>query len=117
MTDNVILFPGVRREDATPQNVEEIIDQVTQTRKDHVEAVMYDLLPEFIHVFGSYGIDINDDRYAKDVAMIIESTKAMLHRQYRLEHPFHTMVDNIFQFSYNEDNSIAYTYTLPKDEE
>ncbi len=115
MTDNVILFPGFKR-DTAPQSVEEIVDKVTQTRKDHVNMVMNDMIPEIIHMFGAYGVDINDDKYVKDVAMIMESTKSLLNRQYNLEHPFHKMVDNIFEFSYNEDSTIAYTYTLPEEE-
>jgi hypothetical protein len=115
MTDNVILFPGMKR-DSAPQNMEEILDKVTQTRKDHVNMVLNDMIPEIIHMFGAYGVDINDDKYVKDVAMIMESTKSLLHRQYNLEHPFHKMVDNIFEFSYNEDSTIAYTYTLPEEE-
>lgn len=115
MTDNVILFPGMKR-DTAPQNMEEILDKVTQTRKDHVNMVLNDMIPEIIHMFGAYGVDINDDKYVKDVAMIMESTKSLLHRQYNLEHPFHKMVDNIFEFSYNEDSTIAYTYTLPEEE-
>jgi hypothetical protein len=27
------------------------------------------------------------------------------------------MVDNIFEFRYNEDSTIEYTYTLPEEEE
>ena len=117
MTDNVIMFPGFKRE-SPPQSVEEIVDKVTQTRKDHVDGVMMDLIPEFIHLFGSYGIDINSDEYVKDVAMIMEAIKSMISRQYKLPHSFHELVDNIFDYSYNEDNTVAYTYNLPpKDEE
>ena len=117
MTDNVVLFPGFKRE-SPPQTVEEIVDKVTQTRKDHVDGVMMDLVPEFIQLFGSYGLDVSSDEFVKDVAMIMESVKSMISRQYRLEHPFHEMVDNIFDFSYNEDNTIGYTYKFPnKDEE
>ena len=116
MTNNVILFPGFKSE-SPPQTIEEIADKVTQTRKDHVDMIMIDLIPDMIHVFGSYGVDINSEEYVKDVAMIMESIKAMINRQYHLEHPFHSMVDNIFDFSYNEDNTIAYTYKFPKDEE
>jgi hypothetical protein len=116
MTDNVVMFPGFKRDDVPPQNVEEIIDKVTQTRKEHVAGVMNDMIPEMINMFGAYGIDINDDKYVKDVAMIMESIKALLHRQYSLEHAFHRIADNMFEFSYNEDSTIAYTYTLPDEE-
>ena len=116
MTDNVVLFPGMKRE-SPPQTVEEIVDQVTQTRKEHVEGVINDLIPELIQLFGSYGLDVNSDENIRDVAMVMESIKSLLARQYRLPHPFHEMVDNIFEFSYNEDSSVAYTYKLPKDEE
>lgn len=116
MTDNVVLFPGVKRE-SPPQTVEEIVDKVTQTRKEHVDGVVNDLIPDIIHVFGTYGLDITSDEYIKDVAMVMESIKAMISRQYRLEHPFHNMVDNVFEFSFNDDNTVAYTYNFPKDEE
>ena len=117
MTDNVILFPGFRREDAPPQNLDEIVDKVTQTRKEHVAGVMNDMIPDIINMFGAYGVDINDDKYVKDVALVMEGIKSLLHRQYNLEHPFHNMVDNIFEFRYNEDSTIEYTYTLPEEEE
>ena len=42
MTNNVILFPGFKRE-SPPQTIEEIADKVTQTRKDHVDMIMIDL--------------------------------------------------------------------------
>lgn len=117
MTDNVIVFPGFRREDAPPQNLDEIVDKVTQTRKEHVAGVMNDMIPDIINMFGAYGVDINDDKYVKDVALVMEGIKSLLHRQYNLEHPFHNMVDNIFEFRYNEDSTIEYTYTLPEEEE
>ena len=117
MTDNVILFPGFKRDDAPPQNLDEILDKVTQTRKEHVASVMNDMIPDLIHIFGAYGVDINDDKYVKDVAMVMDSIKAMVSRQYRLEHPFHNMIDNVFEFSFNEDNTVAYTYNFPNDEE
>lgn len=116
MTDNVVLFPGFKRE-SPPQSIEEIVDRVTQTRKEHIEGVLNDLIPELIHMFGSYRLDVSSDEYIKDVAMIMESIKSMVSRQYNVEHPFHSMVDNIFDFSYNEDNTVAYTYKFPKDEE
>lgn len=116
MTNNVVPFPGFKRE-SPPQTVEEIVDKVTQNRKDHVEGVMADIVPEFIHLFGSYGLDVTSDEFIKDVAMIMESTKSMISRQYRLEHPFHKMVDNIFDFSYNEDSTVEYTYKIPTTDE
>jgi hypothetical protein len=116
MTDNVILFPGVKLGEAPPQNLDEIHDKVIQTRKEHVAGVMNDMVPDIINMFGAYGVDINDDKYIKDVALVMESIKALLHRQYNLEHPFHNMSDTIFEFRYNEDNSIEYTYTLPDEE-
>jgi len=116
MTDNVILFPGIKRDEAPPQNLDEIHDKVTQTRKEHVAGVMNDMIPDIINMFGAYGVDINDDKYIKDVALVMEATKSLLHKQYNLEHPFHKMVDGIFEFSYNEDSTIAYTYTLPDEE-
>lgn len=116
VTDNIIFFPGMKRE-SPPQTIEEIVDRVTQTRKEHVDSVLYDLVPELMHLFGSYGLDVSSNENIKDVAMIMESIKSMIMRQYNLSHPFHEMVDNIFDFSYNDDSTVAYTYKLPEDKE
>lgn len=117
MSDNVILFPGMKRSDAVPQNKQEIEDHIQKSRKEHVDSVMLDLIPELINVFGSHGLNIEDDKYTKDVAMIIESIKSLLSKQFKLDHPFHEMVEMVFECSYNEDETITYTYTLPNNEE
>jgi hypothetical protein len=116
MKDNVIVFPGVRFAGAPPQNIEEIVDNVTQIRKDHVDAVMDNMIPDVINMFGAYGVDMNDDKYAKDVSLVIESINSLLHKQYNLDHPFHNVINNIFEITYNEDDTIKYTYTLPEEE-
>lgn len=113
MNDNVILFPGMKNVSAVPQTIDEIVDKVTQTRQDHVDLVMVNVTSELVNIFGANGIDINDDKYLRDVAMVIESAKSLLYKQYDLEHPFHEMVDSIFEFDYNEDESVSYRYTLP----
>ncbi len=115
MTDNVVIFP-VTKKQSPPQTIEEIVDRVTQTRIDHVENVLIDIIPDMIHMFGSYGLDISSDDYVKDVAMIMESVKSMISRQYHVEHPFHKMVDTIFNCNYNEDNTISYTYQFPDED-
>jgi RecB family endonuclease NucS len=112
MSDNVILFPGVKR-DAPPQTIEEIADKVTQTRKDHIEVVMHEIVPEMIQLFGAYGIDINSEEYIKDMSMVIESIHSMLNRQYKLHHPFHEIVDNIFDILGTDENgNITYAYQI-----
>lgn len=114
---NVVLFPGMKREDAIPQTLAEMEDRITNARKEHVEMLLGDMIPELIHIFGTYGLNIEDDKYTKDIAMIMESIKSLLCKQSRLDHPFHTMVENVFECSYNEDNTIGYTYTLSNNEE
>lgn len=118
MTDNVILFPKAKR-DSPPQSLEEITDRVTETRKEHIEAVIQSMIYDLMGMFNAYGIDVSDDKYTKDVAMVIESLKAMLSRYYSIDHPFHIMVDKIFEYSYNEDSGVDYTFTMtvPKEEE
>lgn len=117
MTDNVIMFPGLKRPDAVPQTVEELEEKIKTNRIEHVENLLADMIPDIIHMFGVYGLDIEDDKYTKDVAMIIESIKSLLYKQSRVEHPFHTMIDSVFECNYNDDNTIGYTYTLPNNEE
>lgn len=116
MSDNVVLFPKIKR-DSPPQTIEEIADKISQTRKDHVENLMYDMAPDIVNLLGSYGLDVTDPDNIKDTAMVMESIKSMVCRQYNIDHSFHKMVDTIFDFNYNDDSTVSYTYKFPVDEE
>ena len=116
MTDNVILFPKAKR-DSPIQSLDEIQDTIKNNRLLHIDVMLESMIPELINTLMSHGVDIVDEKYVKDVAFVMESLKSLLYKQFSLDHPFHKMVDNIFDYSYNEESGIDYTFSLPENEE
>ena len=116
MTDNVIQFPKGKF-NAPPQSLEEMVDNIDRLRREHADEIVGSMIPQLVGVFMANGIDVDQHEYIKDVSMIVESSKALLYKYFNIEHPFHDMIENVFDFNYNEDETVAYTYTLPTDME
>lgn len=116
MTDNVIQFPKAKM-NTPPQSIEEMVADIDRLRRDHADEIINSMIPSIISMFASHGVDVDEYEYIKDVSMVMESTKALLYKYLKIEHPFHQMIDNIFDYSFTEDESVAYTYTLPSDKE
>ena len=115
MTDNVILFP--RRKNGPPETMEEIIETVTNNRIEQIGLLMGEMVYNMIELFESNGIMIDQEEYMKDVAMIVESMKSALHKYFGVTHPFHDLVDTIFEVKVREDGPVEYSYDLSKKED
>ena len=116
MTDNIILFPKSKK-GSPPQTVEEIQNSVTQLRLEHINEMMEVVVPNIVDIFENIGIIVHDHEYIKDVALLLESIKSLIYKYNGLNHSFHELADNIFQYTVQDDESVAYTFTLPTKEE
>jgi len=47
----------------------------------------------------------------------VEATKSLLYKYYNIDHPFHKMIDTLFEFSYNDDDTVEYSYSMPTETE
>ena len=116
VTDNVIRFPKAKM-NTPPQSLDDMIADMERMRLDHADEVASSMIPQLIGLFMANGIDVDQHEYIKDVSMIVESTKSLLYKYMNIEHPFHEMVESVFDFNYNEDDTVSYKYTLPSDME
>lgn len=58
------------------------------------------------------GIDITGDEVHMCNALICESIRAATYKALTLNHPFHSMVEQMIEFDYTEDG-FAYSYKIP----
>lgn len=116
MTDNVIQFPKGKL-NTPPQSLEEMVADIDRMRRDTADEIANSMIPQIIGIFMANGIDADQHEYIKDVSMIVEASKSLLYKYYSIEHPFHEMVESVFEFSYNDDDTVAYSYSLPTETE
>jgi maltose-binding protein MalE len=116
VTDNVIRFPKEKM-NTPPQSLDDIIADMERMRHEHADEVASSMIPQLIGLFMANGIDVDQHEYIKDVSMIVESTKSLLYKYMNIEHPFHNMVESVFEFNYNDDDTVAYSYSLPTEPE
>ncbi len=116
MTGNVIQFPK-NKLNTPPQSVEEMVADIDRMRREAADVMATDMIPQLISIFMSNGIDADQHEYIKDVSMIVEATKSLLYKYYNIDHPFHKMIDTLFEFSYNDDDTVEYSYSMPTETE
>ena len=95
MTNNVVLFPKAKR-GTPPQTLEELIENVSEARKEHIEFVIDESLA---YVFGrcyEEGFDLNQDHCLKTTALIVEALRAGLYMTVHLDHPLHAPAESMF---------------------
>jgi hypothetical protein len=92
---NVIAFPKAKR-DSPPQSMEELLENVEFTRKEHIEYVMDEVLSfAFSRVYDE-GFDLGQEDCLKTTALLVESFRSALYNTCGLHHPFHEMANDVF---------------------
>ena len=108
---NVVQFPKERLA-APPQSIEEMQDSISTMRKEHVDNLMDMMIPSVLNLFETNGMDVENDVYVKDSALVIESIKALMYKYYNLEHPLNFIAETCFDVRMNPDETISYNYDI-----
>lgn len=102
---NVIAFPKAKR-DTPPQSMEELLENVEFTRREHVEYVMDEVLSfAFSRVYDE-GFDLGSEDCLKTTALLVESFRSALYKTVGLDHPFHIMADDVFNIVDGTEESV-----------
>jgi len=59
-----------------------------------------------IHTMGENGIDISENSFIRDMAMVIELVQGSIHRDLELEHPAHKFMEEFVDMTIHPDNSV-----------
>ena len=100
----LIKFPAHRVIYKNPAQRPELSEEEAKQIKEDkfVEQIVEGLVLDIIHVLQENVVDTKGDVFLRDLAMIIESTKSLLKRDFGRHHPMQTIAD-----------SIAKIHTLP----
>jgi len=105
---NVIAFPRQKR-DSPPQTMEELLENVESTRKEHIEYIMDEALT---FVFGRVydeGFDLGNEECLKTTALLVEAFRSAMYKTVGINHPFHAMAESVFNITdeFDQDIEIA----------
>jgi hypothetical protein len=112
MTNNVIRFPGQHRS-APPQTVEEVQQRVETIRRDLADEAVGAGMIGLFEALANLGIDLTDPECHSHNALICESIRAAVYKSLTLNHDFHSMVDEMFDFEYLDEGVFSYIYKIP----
>lgn len=92
--DNVIQFPKGKL-GSPPQSIEEVIEAVENTRREHIEMFMSIMIPFIFQKACDEGFDITQDTCTETNTFFIESLNAVLCKAAGMHHPIHDVVSEI----------------------
>lgn len=111
MTNNVIIFPKAKGE-SPPQTLEEIHESITALRKSRADYMMVMALPSVLQIILEGGVDIDNEKCSKDLALFCESFKSLIYKSLDLEHQLHNFTESTFSVFEQEDGGLEYKYDL-----
>lgn len=97
MESNVVLFPKAKR-DHPPQSMDEVIESVIASRKEHIEIFLENVLPFVFSTASDYCLDLSKEESAKPTALFVESLKAALYSSCDIHHPLQDFAEQSFSF-------------------
>ena len=101
---NVIQFPKGKY-NSPPQNLEEIIETVENSRKEHIEMFLSVIIPYVFQRACDEGFDITQESCAATNTFFLESLNAALCKTVGIYHPIHDVVNDIINGSDEPDET------------
>lgn len=118
MESNVIAFPKAKRKHP-PQSIDEVMEIVVSSRKEHVDIFMENILPLVFSSAADFGFDLSKEESTKSTALFVESLKSSLYDTCGIDHILQDFAEQSFSFiesdyvpslapekSSEEDNSV-----------
>jgi len=109
--NNVIAFPRQKR-DSPPQTMEELLENVESTRKEHIEYVMDETLSYVFSSAYEQGFDLGDESCLKTTALLVESLRSAMYKCVGINHAFHDMADSVFNVVEKFDDDVELTVDI-----
>ena len=64
------------------------------------------LIMDLVEMMSEHEVDISEKSFSRDIAVVLEFTKALLYRDSGLEHPMHEFIDVFTDVEVELDNSV-----------
>ena len=78
-----------------------------QERLGFAEELTQTVIVQMMHTLGQNGVDISDNSFVRDMALVIEMTKGSIYRSLELNHITHGLFEALVEVEIDPDNSIV----------
>jgi hypothetical protein len=101
MGNNVIMFPAHKaRKPATDSASKQTEEQAKSIKEDiFIEQLVEEFTLDFIHVLQHNAITMKNETFLRDLAVVIESIKSLIKRDFKKKHPMQSITDVISKIS------------------
>jgi hypothetical protein len=97
MGNNVVMFPAHKaRKPKTNLAVKQTEEQAKKIKEDlFIEQLTEEFTLDFIHVLQENAVNMKGETVLRDLAVVIESIKSLIKRDFKQKHPMQTITDVI----------------------
>lgn len=115
--NNVITFPSRNnKQSINPKTIEEISANMEMIRQVHIQETIETIAPKLFEQISIAGFaldeDGEDELEIKIGAFIVESMRCLLLKHYGMDHPFHTIAENIFVYDSEDTLTINKKFSI-----
>lgn len=90
---NIVEFPKSKIIRDASLNIEAIEKMKEKSTQNFADTLVQDLTESLLTELDNYGIDIEDEVFAKDFFYMVSIMSAMIYRTLNLKHDFHDFLD------------------------
>ena len=93
--NNVVMFPAHKaRKPKTDLASKQSEEQATKIKEDlFIEQLVEEFTLDFIHVLQENAITMKNETFLRDLAVVIESIKSLIKRDFKKKHPMQSITD------------------------
>ena len=97
MGNNIVMFPAHKaRKPKTDLATKQTEEQANVIKENiFIEQLVEEFTLDFIHVLQENAIVMKNDTFLRDLAVVIESIKSLIKRDFKKKHPLQTVTDAI----------------------
>lgn len=102
---NIITFPKNKIIREPVQSIEEIEKLKARGTQNFADALIQDVAENILGEFGSVGLNMETNNFAKDFQFLVHILSATVYRSMNIDHPLHNVIDNQINFVEEVDTS------------
>jgi len=101
MGNNIVMFPAHKaRKPKTDLATKQTEEQANVIKENiFIEQLVEEFTLDFIHVLQENAIVMKNDTFLRDLAVVIESIKSLIKRDFKKKHPMQSITDVIAKIS------------------
>ena len=97
---NIVMFPAHKARKPKAKVIKQTEEQTKKIKEDiFIEQLTEEFTLDFIHVLQENAIIMKNETFLRDLAVVIESIKSLIKRDFKQKHPMQTITDALAKIS------------------